>query len=133
MSMPGRQVEARGGARGVRSAGRRIITAGLAAIAAGDLVFLFTHDLVTFLLAAALIGFGDFFSSSQTALLSEIVPPADRTKVLGTYRFSADLGAFIGPVALAPVMGLGNAQGADLPAPAMPVTPPPVPRPRRPP
>jgi len=56
---------------------RRIITAGLAAIAGGDLVFLLTHDLVTFLLAAGLIGFGDFFSSSQTALLSEVVPAAD--------------------------------------------------------
>jgi len=49
------------------------------------------------------IGFGDFFSSSQTALLSEIVPPDQRTKVLGGYRFSADLGAFVGPVLLAAV------------------------------
>jgi MFS-type transporter involved in bile tolerance (Atg22 family) len=80
----------------------------------GDLVFLFTHDLVTFLAAAALIGFGDFFSSSQTALLSEIVPPEQRTQVLGGYRFSADLGAFVGPVLLAGVMDLGSAQMAIL-------------------
>ena len=112
MSITGLLVATPGGMLGDRIGRRRIITAGLAAIAAGDLVFLFTHDLVTFLLAAALIGFGDFFSSSQTALLSEIVPPADRTKVLGTYRFSADLGAFIGPVALASVMDLVNAQAA---------------------
>lgn len=112
MSITGLLVATPGGMLGDRIGRRRIITAGLAAIAAGDLVFLFTHDLVTFLLAAALIGFGDFFSSSQTALLSEIVPPADRTKVLGSYRFSADLGAFIGPVALAAVMDLVNAQAA---------------------
>ena len=112
MSITGLLVATPGGMLGDRIGRRRIITAGLAAIAAGDLVFLFTHDLVTFLLAAALIGFGDFFSSSQTALLSEIVPPAERTKVLGTYRFSADLGAFVGPVALAAVMDLVSAQAA---------------------
>jgi predicted MFS family arabinose efflux permease len=112
MSITGLVVATPGGMLGDRIGRRRIITAGLAAIAAGDLVFLLTHDLVTFLLAAALIGFGDFFSSSQTALLSEIVPPDQRTKVLGGYRFSADLGAFVGPVLLAAVMDLINAQAA---------------------
>ncbi len=112
MAVTGLLVATPGGMLGDRIGRRRIITAGLAAIAAGDLVFLLTHDLVTFLLAAGLIGFGDFFSSSQTALLSEIVPSADRTKVLGSYRFSADLGAFVGPVALAAVMDLVNAQAA---------------------
>jgi MFS family permease len=114
MSITGLMVATPGGMLGDRVGRRRIITAGLAAIGVGDLVFLFTHDLVTFLAAAALIGFGDFFSSSQTALLSEIVPPDQRTKVLGGYRFSADLGAFIGPVLLAAVMDLGNAQDAIL-------------------
>src|SRR5438270_9846837 len=83
MSITGLAVATPGGMLGDRLGRRRIITAGLAAIAAGDLVFLFTHDLVTFLAAAALIGFGDFFSSSQTALLSEIVPPEQRTRSLG--------------------------------------------------
>jgi MFS family permease len=110
MSITGLMVATPGGMLGDRIGRRRIITAGLAAIAVGDLVFLLTHDLVTFLAAAALIGFGDFFASSQTALLSEIVPPDQRTKVLGGYRFSADLGAFVGPVLLAAVMDLGNAQ-----------------------
>ena len=112
MSVTGLLVATPGGMLGDRIGRRRIITAGLAAIAAGDLVFLLTGDLVTFLLAAGLIGFGDFFSSSQTALLAEIVPPDLRTKVLGGYRFSADLGAFVGPVLLAAVMDLVNAQAA---------------------
>jgi len=112
MSVTGLLVATPGGMLGDRIGRRRIITAGLAALAAGDLVFLLTGDLVTFLLAAGLIGFGDFFSSSQTALLSEIVPPDLRTKVLGSYRFSADLGAFVGPVLLAAVMDLVNAQAA---------------------
>jgi len=112
MSATGLIVATPGGMLGDRVGRRRIITAGLAAIAVGDLVFLLTGDYLTFLLAAGLIGFGDFFSSSQTALLSEIVPPEQRTRVLSGYRFSADLGAFIGPVALAAVMDLTNAKTA---------------------
>lgn len=112
MSITGLVVATPGGMLGDRIGRGRVITAGLAAIAVGDLVFLLTHDLVTFLVAAALIGFGDFFSSSQTALLSEIVPPELRTRTLGGYRFSADLGAFLGPVVLAGVMDLTNAQTA---------------------
>ena len=114
MSITGLAVATPGGMLGDRIGRRRVITSGLAAIAAGDLVFLLTHDLVTFLAAAALIGFGDFFSSSQTALLSEIVPPRHRTRVLGGYRFSADLGAFVGPVLLAAVMDVASAQAAIL-------------------
>jgi MFS family permease len=110
MSITGLMVATPGGMLGDRIGRRRIITTGLAAIAVGDLVFLLTHDLLTFLAAAALIGFGDFFSSSQTALLSEIVPSEHRTQVLSGYRFSADLGAFVGPVLLAGVMDLANAQ-----------------------
>lgn len=112
MSGTGLIVATPGGMMGDRIGRRRIIASGLLAIAGGDLVFLLTHDLVTFLAAAALIGFGDFFSSSQTALLSEIVPAAQRTKSLAGYRFASDLGAFVGPVLLAAVMQLSSAQGA---------------------
>lgn len=104
MSITGLLVATPGGMLGDRLGRRRVITAGLAAVAVGDLVFLLTGDLLSFLLAAALIGFGDFFTSSQTALLSEVVPPEGRTKMLSGYRFSADLGALIGPVMLAAVM-----------------------------
>ena len=112
MSITGLMVATPGGMVGDRLGRRRVIMTGLVAIAAGDLVFLLTHDLVTFLACSALIGFGDFFSSSQTALLSEIVPSQHRTKVLAGYRFSSDLGAFLGPVALAAVMDLANAQAS---------------------
>jgi MFS family permease len=112
MSITGLLVATPGGALGDRVGRRRVITAGLAAIAVGDLAFLLTGDLVTFLVAAAVIGLGDFFTSSQTALLSEVTPPGDRTRVLATYRFSADLGALIGPVTLAAVMDVGGAQPA---------------------
>jgi MFS family permease len=112
MSTTGLMVATPGGMLGDRIGRRRIIMSGLLAIAGGDLVFLLTHDLVTFLAAAALIGFGDFFSSSQTALLSEIVPASQRTKSLSGYRFSSDLGAFVGPVLLAAVMDLTSAQAA---------------------
>jgi MFS transporter, ACS family, D-galactonate transporter len=112
MSGTGLIVATPGGMLGDRIGRRRIIMSGLLAIAGGDLVFLLTHDLLTFLAAAALIGFGDFFSSSQTALLSEVVPAAQRTKSLAGYRFASDLGAFIGPVLLAAVMQVTSAQAA---------------------
>lgn len=110
MSVTGLMVATLGGMLGDRIGRRRVITAGLAAVAAGDLAFLLTNDLASFLIVSALIGFGDFFTSSQTALLSEIVPPDRRTRALSTYRFSADLGALIGPILLAAVMdNLGSA------------------------
>jgi MFS family permease len=112
MSITGLFVATPGGMLGDRFGRRRVIMSGLAAVAVGDIAFLLTHDLVTFLAFAALIGFGDFFSSSQTALLSEVVPSEHRTKVLAGYRFSADLGAAVGPVLLAAVMDVANAQAA---------------------
>jgi MFS family permease len=112
MSITGLLVATPGGMLGDRIGRRRVISAGLAAVAAGDLVFLLTGDLITFLAAAALVGLGDFFTSSQTALLSEVVPPAERTRVLSSYRFSADLGALIGPVLLAAIMDASGAPAA---------------------
>jgi MFS family permease len=112
MSITGLFVATPGGMLGDRFGRRRVIMSGLAAVAVGDLAFLLTHDLLTFLVFAALIGFGDFFSSSQTALLSEVVQSEHRTKVLAGYRFSADLGAAVGPVLLAAVMDVANAQAA---------------------
>jgi DHA1 family multidrug resistance protein-like MFS transporter len=112
MSITGLMVATPGGMLGDRIGRRRVITAGLAAVAVGDLVFLLTGDLLSFLLVAGLIGFGDFFTSSQTALLSEIVPPEQRARALGGYRFSADLGALVGPVVLAAVMDAAGASAA---------------------
>jgi MFS family permease len=112
MAITGLIVMAPGGSLGDRVGRRRVISIGLAAVALGDLLFLLTGDLWSFLIVAALIGFGDFFSSSQTALLSEIVPADRRTWVLSGYRFSSDLGALIGPVLLAFVMDAVGVQAA---------------------
>ena len=122
MSITGLLVATPGGMLGDRIGRRRVISAGLAAVAVGDLVFLLTGDLVSFLVAAAIIGLGDFFTSSQTALLSEIVPPGERTRVLSGYRFSADLGALIGPVVLAFVMDVTDARVAIVVAAAVLLT-----------
>lgn len=112
MSITGLMVATPGGMLGDRIGRRRVISTGLAAVAVGDLIFLLTGDLVSFLLAAALIGFGDFFTSSQTALLSEVVPADQRAKALSGYRFSGDLGALAGPVVLAAVMDWTDARVA---------------------
>jgi len=81
-----------------------------------------TGNLASFLVAAAIIGLGDFFTSSQTALLSEIVPPDERTRVLSGYRFSADFGALIGPILLAFVMDVTDAKVAIVVAAAVLLT-----------
>ncbi len=112
MSITGLIVATPGGMLGDRIGRRRVIVAGLSALAVGDLAFLLTGDLLTFLIVAALIGFGDFFTSSQTALLSEIVPVRERTRSLSYYRFSSDLGSMIGPVLLAATMDVFDAQAA---------------------
>jgi predicted MFS family arabinose efflux permease len=112
MSVTGLLVATPGGMLGDRIGRRRVIVAGLTALAVGDLAFLLTGDLATFLLVAAVIGFGDFFTSSQTALLSEIVPAQDRTRALSGYRFSSDLGSMLGPILLAFTMDAINAQAA---------------------
>jgi predicted MFS family arabinose efflux permease len=112
MSITAIVVSVPGGALSDRIGRRRIIVTGLVAIAAGDLAFLLTNDLLSFLLVAAIVGFGDFFPSSQTAVLSEMVPPELRTRVLSGYRFSVDLGAFIGPILLAYVMDVASAEAA---------------------
>lgn len=104
MAITGLFVATPGGMAGDRFGRRRVIVTGLLVIAVGDLALLVTHDLATVLLVSAAIGLGDFFTASQTALLTEIVPPAERTRTLSGYRFSSDLGAMIGPIILAAVM-----------------------------
>ncbi len=93
------------GARlGDRIGRRRIVAAGLAILGFADLLFLGVQGYWTFLLAAALVGTGDFFSSSQTAVLAELVPPRQRAHVLAGYRFFVDIGALVGPLLLAGLM-----------------------------
>jgi MFS family permease len=89
-----------------------VIVAGLSALAVADLAFLLTNDVATFLIVAAVVGLGDFFTSSQTALLSEIVPASERNRSLSGYRFSSDLGSMIGPILLAATMDAISAQAA---------------------
>jgi MFS transporter, DHA1 family, multidrug resistance protein len=92
------------GARlGDRIGRRRIVVVGLIIVAIGDLVFIGAHNYWVFLLAAAVVGSGDFFSSSQTALLSELVEPRLRARVLTGYRFFVDIGALLGPLVLAAI------------------------------
>jgi MFS family permease len=85
---------------------RRVIAVGFVLVALGDLAFLGATSYATYLLAACALGIGDFFSASQTALLTDTAPPAWRSRVLAGYRFCADLGATLGPVLLAGLLEL---------------------------
>lgn len=121
-ALSGLVVATPGGMAGDRWGRRRVIVTGLLVIAAGDLAFILTHDLLTFLVVAGLIGLGDFFTASQTALLTEIVPAAERTRTLSAYRFSSDLGAMIGPIILAAAMDAADTRASLLLAVAILVT-----------
>jgi MFS family permease len=104
MAIVGILVVTPGARLGDRIGRRRIVVVGLSVLAVGDLTFLGASGFVTFLLAAALVGSGDFFASSQTALLAELVPPQQRAQVLAGYRFFVDIGALVGPLLLAGLM-----------------------------
>ena len=85
-----------------------IITNGLVAIAVGDPAFPVT-TISGLLLAAARIALGVFFCHLSDRADFGDRPPSNDEYWVG-YRFSADLGAFVGPVLLAGVMDLANAQ-----------------------
>lgn len=110
MSLTGVLVTIPGAALGDRIGRRRIVVAGLASLAVGDLVFTqVVTSFVTFVLTAVLVGCGDFFASSQTALLSDLVDGPRRAWALGAYRFFVDLGALVGPTMLAALLAYRGA------------------------
>jgi MFS family permease len=81
-------------------------------LAIGDLLFpAVATNFFTYVVAGAVIGLGDCFSSSQTALLAGLVDQRRRSMVLASYRFFVDLGALIGPMGLAWLLGR---YGADV-------------------
>ncbi len=112
MAICGLIVAGPGGVLSDRLGRRRVIVSGLFAIALGDLLYLWTGDVVAFLVAAAIVGLGDFYSSSQAALLADLVEPRHRNRSLSGFRFSVDLGALIGPILLAVILDNHGAAGA---------------------
>ncbi|MBX3031202.1 MAG: MFS transporter [Chloroflexi bacterium] len=101
MAFAGLLVAMPGGVASDRYGRRRVIVIGLTCLALADLTFLGTVDATTFVLAALVVGAVDFFASSQSAAVAELTTPAERSRALGGFRFSVDLGALIGPILLA--------------------------------
>lgn len=110
MAIVGILVVTPGARLGDRIGRRRILVVGLLVLAVGDLCFLGANSYWTFILAAAIVGSGDFFASSQTALLAELVAPQQRAQVLAGYRFFVDIGALVGPILLAGLMDAVDAR-----------------------
>jgi MFS family permease len=105
MSLTGILVTIPGAALGDRIGRKRVLVAGLAMLAVGDFIYpSLANSFTTFIVAGAIVGLGDFFSSSQTALLSDMVEGPRRALALGAYRFFVDLGALIGPMLLASLL-----------------------------
>ncbi|MCU1615217.1 MAG: transporter [Frankiales bacterium] len=105
MSLTGILVTIPASALGDRLGRNRIIVTGLTVLALGDFLFpAVARNYATFILAGAVIGLGDCFSSSQTAQLAALVGVRRRSMVLAAYRFFVDLGALIGPLGLAWVL-----------------------------
>ena len=112
MSLVGVVIAMPGAMAGDRWGHRRLIVGGLLALAIGDLAFLLTGNYASFLVAATLLGLGDFFIGSQTALLASVAPAAQRTQILGGFRFATDAGALAGPIVLAALMDAFGPQTA---------------------
>jgi MFS family permease len=108
----GLMVATPGGMAGDRFGRRRVILSGLTYVAIADLAFLLTNDFTTFLVVCLVLGLGDFFTATQTALLTDMVPAAERTRTLSGYRFASDLGAMVGPIILAATMDAFDARTA---------------------
>ena len=83
---------------------RRLIAIGLLALGIGDLAFLLTRDYGSFLMAAVVLGCGDFFIGSQSALIASLSSARGRARALGGFRLATDCGALVGPLALAGAM-----------------------------
>jgi MFS family permease len=113
MSMTGILVTIPGAALGDRIGRKKVLVAGLALLSIGDFVYpTVANSFTTFIVAGAIVGLGDFFSSSQTALLSDMVEGPRRALALGAYRFFVDLGALIGPMLLASLLAHFGAEVA---------------------
>jgi predicted MFS family arabinose efflux permease len=112
MALMGLLVATLGGMASDRFGRRPVIVAGLLGVAAADLAYVGAGDALTFLLLAVVVGAMDFFSSSQTALIADLVAGAPRDRALSGYRFAVDLGAMIGPIALALVFEVFGAVAA---------------------
>jgi MFS family permease len=112
MAVCGLIVAGPGGALSDRLGRRRVIVSGMFAIAIGDLLYLWTGDVVAFLVVAAIVGLGDFFTGAQAALLADIVEPRHRNRSLSGFRFSVDLGALVGPIMVAVLLDNAGATGA---------------------
>jgi MFS family permease len=106
MSMTGILVTIPAASLGDRIGRNRVIVFGLTMLAIGDFVFpVIATNFLTYVVAGAVIGLGDCFSSSQTAQLAGLVDQRHRSMVLASYRFFVDLGALIGPLGLAWLYG----------------------------
>jgi MFS family permease len=113
MSLTGILVAVPGAALGDRIGRKRILVAGLSLLAIGDYVYpIVATNFTTFMLAGAVVGLGDCFSSSQTALISDMVDGPRRSLALGAYRFCLDLGALTGPLLLASLLARFGAAAA---------------------
>jgi MFS family permease len=113
MSLTGIIVTIPGAALGDRIGRKRVLVAGLALLAVGDFIYpTVATSFTSFVFAGAIVGLGDFFSSSQTALLSDMVEGPRRALALGAYRFFVDVGALIGPVLLASLLAAFGSDAA---------------------
>lgn len=114
MAVCGLIVAGPGGALSDRIGRRHVIVSGMFAIAIGDLLYLWTGEVVAFIVVAAIVGLGDFFTGAQAALLADIVEPRHRNRSLSGFRFSVDLGALLGPIMVAVLLDHTGAAGAIL-------------------
>ena len=78
-------------------------------MAVGHVLLPFTHNSISLMLAGMLMGVGNGMSSGVVMTLgADYAPPAHRQRFLGVWRFMADVGNGLGPVALSGVTAVAS-------------------------
>lgn len=66
----------------------------------GVFLFMFVKNLIMFIAAYVILTVGTLNSAMLSVILTDTTPPSKRGRYIGLYRFSGDIGAFLGPLIL---------------------------------
>jgi MFS transporter, DHA1 family, multidrug resistance protein len=103
-----------GGRLGDRFGRYRVLGPGLALLLASQLLMLFIHDPVTYLIVGLFQGAAAFVNPLPTSLLGDALPARQRARGIAVYRAVCDLALLSAPAVLGLTLQLGGFAVAEL-------------------